>query len=69
MKYINIGITLTDELVLKSVVIYANDTGLESDTNLIRLLSFALLKSLHLNKEDLELQELLRKYGISKPDE
>ena len=66
MKYINLGITLTDELGIKSVVIYANDTELESDSGLIKLLAYALLKSMVLNKDDLELQDLLSKYGISK---
>ena len=65
MKYIQLGITLNDDLAIKSAIIYHNDTGLEDDYKLIELVSIALLKSVILNKEDLELRDILKECGIS----
>jgi hypothetical protein len=66
MKYIQLGLHLTDDLGIKSVTIDHNETDLPSDSKLITLIAFALLKSIHLNKSDLELQDMLNELGIVK---
>jgi len=65
MKYIQLGITLNDDLAIKSVIIQHNDTGLEDDYKLLKLVSIALLKSVILNEEDLELKDILKECGIA----
>jgi hypothetical protein len=69
MKYIQLGIGLTDELGIKSVTFLHNDTDLESDSKLIELIAIALLRSIHMNAEDLDLQDTLNKIGIIKAKE
>jgi hypothetical protein len=64
MKHIALGINLTHELGIKSVTIDYNDTDLPSDSKLINLIAFALLKSIHINNEDLDLQDTLNEVGI-----
>ena len=65
MKYIQLGIHLTEELGLKSVTIDHNETDLPSDSNLINLVAFALLRSINLNKESVDLQDVLNELGIT----
>lgn len=64
MKYIQLGIHLTDELGIKSVTIDHNDTSLPSDSDLIKRVSMTVLKSLILNKEDVIVQDLINELGI-----
>jgi hypothetical protein len=68
MKHIQLSLHLTEEekLGIKSVTINFNDTGLPSDSKLIELIALGLLKSIHMNKDSLELQDLLRECGIVK---
>jgi len=66
MKQIHIAIGLTDDLGITSVTFLHNDTHLPSDSKLIGLIGMALLKSIHLNKEDCELQDMLGELGIVK---
>lgn len=65
MKYLELGIELSDELALKSIIFHCNETGIEGSARLLRLLAIALLKSIEMNKEDIELQDILFKNGIS----
>jgi hypothetical protein len=66
MKYIQLSIELTDDLALKKIVFLCNDTGLESDSKLVELIGIAFIKSIYLNKDDLELTEMLDKLGIKR---
>lgn len=59
MKLICLWLELTDELGLKSVVIDHNDTGLPSDSELLKKVAWALLKSLHHNHEELTINDLM----------
>lgn len=65
MKYIEIGIVLNDELGVKSAIIHQNDTELPSNSELIKKVCITLLKSLSLNKQDLELQDMLIELNIN----
>ena len=65
MKYIELGINLTDDLGIASVIINQNDTNLPSDSNLINRVAFTLLKSMHLNKENIDLQDFLNELDIT----
>lgn len=68
MKYIQLGLHLTDDdLGLKKVTIDHNDTDLESNSKLLELVAFAIIKSLRLNKESLMVQDLLSELGIDMP--
>lgn len=64
MKWIQLSLHLTDDLGIKNVVIDYNDTGLESNSELVRLIAVTLLKSLKLNKDTLAVQDLLNELGI-----
>ena len=64
MKYVELGIFLTDDLGIKAVVIDQNETGLPSNSELIEKVCITLLKSLSLNKEDVQLQDLLNELNI-----
>ena len=64
MKYIELGIQLTDDLRLKSVTVNHNNTDFESDSKLIQRLAFAILKSIHANKESTGVQDLLNELDI-----
>lgn len=64
MKYIELGIFLTDDLGIKSIVIDQNDTGLESDSKLLKKVCIAILESLSLNKQDVEIQDMLNNLNI-----
>ncbi len=64
--YIQLGISLTDELGIKSIAISYNSTELENDSKLIEKLAFTILKSLKLNKESVAVQDLLNELGIER---
>lgn len=66
VHYIQLGIHLTKDLGLNMVTVDHNTTSLPSDSVLIKKLSFALLKSISLNKDDLALQDLLNELNIEK---
>jgi hypothetical protein len=62
--YIQFGIHLNSRLGIKSVTIDHNDTDLASDSDLVRRVSFTLLRSIELNKDDIMLQDLLNGLGL-----
>jgi hypothetical protein len=66
MPYIQLGIFLNDRLGITSVRIDHNDTGLNDDSNLIETVALTLLKSLSLNKESVQVQDLLNELGIER---
>lgn len=66
MKYIQLGINLTDDLGIRSVVVGINTTDLPSDSHLIEIVAFTLLKSLSLNKDSVMVQDLLNELGIER---
>jgi len=69
MKYIDLVIILDDNLAIKSVTIDMNDTGLPSDSSLIKMVSVALLKSMQMNKESVGVQDILNELNIpTKPE-
>jgi hypothetical protein len=68
MKSINLQIWLTDNLGIKSVVIGDNTTGLPSDSNLIKEVGIALLQSISLNKESIQIQDLLNELNITREE-
>lgn len=63
-KQIHIAINLTDNLGITSAVITHNDTDITSDSKLIQNVAWALLKSIHLNKDDLKVQDLMNELEI-----
>ena len=65
MKYIQLGIHLTDDLGIKAITIDHNESGLNSDSELIKRLSIAMLKGLVINKESVAIQDLLNEVNIS----
>lgn len=67
MKHINFTIELSDELGIKVVSITHNDTGLKTDSELVKTVAFNLLKSFIVNKDDVLLQDLLREANIPYP--
>lgn len=64
--YIQFGIHLNDKLGIQSATIDANTTDLPSNSELIKKVAIGLLKSLHLNKEDVMLQDLLNELDIKR---
>jgi hypothetical protein len=65
MKAIEIMLIFDDDLGLKSVKITHNDTGIESNHHLLQQIAWCLLKSLTINKDDLDFKEELFKLGIT----
>lgn len=64
MKHIKLTIGLTDDLGIKSCAIDYNDTGLQSNSELVKKVAFTLLRSYSMNKEDTALQDLLNELNI-----
>lgn len=67
MKNIQLSISLSDDLGLKAIVYDYNDTELPSNSETLGNIAIAILKSLHLNKDDLLIQDLLNELDISRP--
>jgi len=66
MKYIQLGIELDDELVMKSVEIQHNDTEMPNDSKLLKATSVAMLKSIIQSSDSLAVQDLLHELGIDR---
>ena len=66
MPYIQLGINLNDQLGIKSVIVEHNDTGFADDSKLIEMVATALLKGLRMNKDSIQVQELLKELGIER---
>lgn len=64
MKYIQLGIVLTDDLILRSLTFQANDTGLPSNSELALNIAQAIAKSISLNKESVSVQDMLNELNI-----
>lgn len=64
VHYIQLGIHLNKDLKIKSVTIDHNTTDLPTNVDLVKKIAFTLLKSIELNKEDLQLKELLKELQI-----
>lgn len=67
MKNIQLSISLSDDLGIKAIVYNYNDTELPSTSETLGNIAIAILKSLHLNKDDLLIQDLLNELDISRP--
>lgn len=65
-KYIELTVVLNDDLGITDVVIGYNDTGLPSDSKLIKMTALTILKSLNANKEDVEITDTLNALGIER---
>jgi hypothetical protein len=65
MKWIQLNLLFNDDLGLKSVDITHNDTHIESNHHLLQQVAWCLLKSLSINKDDLDFKEELFKLGIT----
>lgn len=65
--YIQIGIHLDDQLGIKKATIDENTTHLPSNSELIYRVAITLIRSLHLNKHDVMIQDLLNELDIAKP--
>jgi len=59
LNSIQLAFNISEDYALKSVVFMHNDTDLPSDSELIKNLAIAMLKSLHLNKDSVAVQDLL----------
>lgn len=68
MKHIKLDIILTDDLGIHSVVFDQNDTELKSDSKLIEKIAVTLIKSTHLNKDSLIVQDMLNELNIGISD-
>ena len=66
MPSVWLAINLDKELKIKTVSINHNDTGMDNNSQLIKDLCFTLLKSMTLNKDDIQVQDLLNELGIKK---
>ena len=66
MKNIQLSISLSDDLGIKAIVYDYNDTELPSNSETLGNIAIAILKSLHLNKDDLLIQDLLNELDISR---
>lgn len=64
MKYLQVSFVFTEDLSLKSLVFDCNETGMNSDTELLELLAICLLKSIKANEAELCVQDLLNKHKI-----
>jgi hypothetical protein len=64
MQTIQLSLAITDNLGLKSVQITTNTTSLPNNSNTIRLIALALLKSINDNKDSLIVQDLLNELDI-----
>ena len=64
MAAISLMINLNDELGITSIVYSYNDTELPSNSETLGKISLAILKSLHLNKDSLLVQDLLSELNI-----
>lgn len=69
MKHIELDIVLTDDLGIKAVVFNRNDTELPNDSKLLSMIGVALIRSVHLNRESMEIQDTLRELNIELPKE
>jgi len=65
-KYIDLQIKLTDDLGVQSVSIMRNDTDIVSDSKLLELVAFTILKGLRLNKDSILVQDLLIELDIQR---
>lgn len=63
-KTLVIQFNFNEDLGLASLQIIHNDTGLDSDSLLIKHLGVCLIKSVNENQESLVLQDLLNATGI-----
>lgn len=59
MKHIKLLYSFTDDLALKEVEFQFNDTGLEDNSDLLKKVSIAMLKSIYHNEDSLAVQDLL----------
>jgi hypothetical protein len=69
MKRIQLTFNLTDKLGLRSVEFDYNSTHLPNDSELITKVCFAAIKAVRLNKDDMQLQDLLNELNIGLPKE
>jgi hypothetical protein len=65
MKCLTLVLCYNEELALKSVLIDKNETGLTSNSELVKIAAINMLKSFYLNKDDLLVQDLLRELNIT----
>jgi hypothetical protein len=63
-NYIQIGIFLNEYLGIKKVSIDYNDTGHPSNSELLKAVSVGLLKSIAMNNEDVQVQDLLNEINM-----
>ena len=64
-KYIDLGFHFTEDLGLKAITFNHNDTHLPDDSKTLELIAIAMLKALHTNKQDMEIQDILNHFNIS----
>lgn len=64
--YIQIGVHLNEKLGIKSITIEENTTELECNSELLKKICIGVLKSIDLNHEDVQIQDLFNKVGVKK---
>jgi len=64
MKSIQLSLSITEDLTLKGVTISYNDTGLESNSELIKILGAAIVRAIDLNSDECEIQDMLNNNNI-----
>ena len=62
---IQLTFNFTHDLGLRSFEYDVNTTGLPNDSELLKKISFTLLKALHMNNDDVQLQDMLFELGIT----
>jgi hypothetical protein len=67
-NYIQIGIFLNEYFGIKKVSIDYNDTGHPSNSELIKAVAAGLLKSIAMNNEDVQVQDLLNEINMPTMD-
>jgi len=66
LKHVQLTISLSEDLEMKTVSIDYNDTGLPDNSELVKKIAYTLLKSLSINKDDIKVQDLLNELGIER---
>lgn len=66
MYLIQLSFQFNDNLVLKSVEIDYNDTGLENNSGTLKRVAITLLKAIEINKDSVAVQDLLSELGIKR---
>jgi len=65
MKTIELKLSITEDLTLKQIIVSYNDTGLENDPELLRMIGSTIVRAVDTNREECEIQYMLNKLNIN----